>query len=109
MAVGTIAAWYNRSLDGLDWGRIHWVATRPAYQRRGLARAAMSDAMTRLARWHERAYLLTSSGRLGAIRIYLDFGFMPDLDFKDAVKAWRQVAQHLAHPALRAIKELSEE
>ena len=49
VAAGTLSAWYDRNFKGGDWGRIHWVAVRPAYQRRGLARAALTFAMGRLA------------------------------------------------------------
>lgn len=103
VAAGTLSAWYDRNFKGGDWGRIHWVAVRPAYQRRGLARAAMTFAMKRLAGWHARAMLTTESGRLGAIRLYLDFGFIPDLDAPGAREAWRQVRERLEHPVLAAL------
>jgi GNAT superfamily N-acetyltransferase len=98
--VGTISAWYDRVESGSPPGRIHWVATRPAYQRRGLARAGLSYALNRLAEWHEHAVLGTSSGRLGAIQLYLDFGFVPDMQAPRADEAWSQVRTRLQHPAL---------
>ena len=61
VAAGTLSAWYDRNFKGGDWGRIHWVAVRPAYQRRGLARAALTFAMGRLAQWHARAMLTTEA------------------------------------------------
>jgi GNAT superfamily N-acetyltransferase len=97
-AVSTISAWYNRPETNLAPGRIHWVATRPAYQRRGLARAGLSYAMNRLAQWHDRAMLGTSTGRLGAIQLYLDFGFFPDLSADRATEAWTQVRDSLNAP-----------
>jgi len=100
VAVGTLSAWFNRDFQGADAGRIHWVAIRPAYQGRGLAKPAMAHAMNVLAHWHDRAYLDTSTGRLPAIKIYLDFGFLPDLSLPGAVAAWRRVAAVLPHPAL---------
>ena len=33
--VGTISAWYNRDARWQDYGLVHWVAVRPAYQGRG--------------------------------------------------------------------------
>jgi hypothetical protein len=38
----------------------------------------MARAMTRLAQSHSGAVLGTSSGRLGAVKVYLDFGFRPE-------------------------------
>jgi len=102
-AAGTISAWYDRDFRGRDYGRIHWVAVRPAYQRRGLAKAGLSFAMNRLAEWHERAVLTTQTARLAAIRLYLDFGFVPDLVPSGAVEAWREVRTKLDHPVLEAM------
>ena len=101
--VGVISAWYDRDFKGQDWGRIHWVATRPAYQGKGLGKAGLSYALTQLARWHSRAYLDTQTARLPAIKLYLDFGFVPDLDQDNAREAWRGVKERLSHPALDAL------
>ena len=48
--VGAIAAWFSPDFRGADYGRIHWVAVRRAFQRRGLARSGMSYALRQLAR-----------------------------------------------------------
>jgi GNAT superfamily N-acetyltransferase len=103
-AVGTASAWYSRDFRGANWGRIHWVAIRRAYRRRGLARAAVSHALRYLARHHERAWLATSTSRLGAIRIYLDIGFIPDLAPGNARAAWRKIAAAIDHPALAGLR-----
>ncbi len=100
-AVGTISAWYSRDFKGQDWGRVHWVATRRAHQGKGLAKAGLSFTLRQLARWHARAMLDTSTGRVGAIKLYLDFGFVPDLDQPFAREAWAALRQRLDHPALR--------
>ena len=102
VAVGTISAWYSRDFRGRDYGRIHWVATRPSYQGRGLAKAALSHALKRMAKWHERCWLATSTGRLGALKLYLNFGFLPDLEPEGALRAWRSVQAKLEHPVLWA-------
>ncbi len=102
-AVGTISAWYDRDFKGQDWGRVHWVATRRAHQGKGLAKAGLSFTLRQLARWHDRAVLDTSTGRLGAIKLYLDFGFVPDLDQPFAREAWAAFRQRLDHPALRDV------
>lgn len=103
IAVGTISAWYNRAFKGEEYGRIHWVAVRPAYQGRGLGKAGLAFALNRLAQWHRRAYLTTNTARLLAIRLYLDFGFLPDLDEPDARALWCPVQEALCHPVLAAL------
>ena len=102
-AVGTISAWYSLDFKGGDWGRIHWVAVRPAYQGRGLGKAALSYTMNRLAEWHDRACLFTATTRIPAIKMYLNFGFEPDLDPPGAQEAWREVGLALKHPALEKL------
>jgi GNAT superfamily N-acetyltransferase len=104
VAVGTISAWYNRDRRGLDYGMIHWVAVRPAYQGLGLGKAGLAYALQQLAQWHERASLGTQSKRLPAIRMYLNFGFLPDLEAPGASVGWREVKAHLVHPALEALE-----
>lgn len=102
-AQGTISAWHTGDFKGGEWGRIHWVAVKKASQGKGLARAMMGFAMKKMALWHERAYLDTSIGRVGAIKVYLDFGFVPDMEAKDAAAAWGAVKKSLGHPALECV------
>jgi len=99
--VGTITAWWNSNLRNEEWGLIHWVAVHPDYQGRGLAKPAMTVAMKRLKQSHERAMLSTSSGRIIAIKVYLDFGFCPDLEAENSQEAWSEVASVLAHKTLK--------
>lgn len=87
-AVGTISAWYDRNFRGREYGRIHWVAVRPAWQGKGLAKAGLSQALKVLAQWHDCAYLRTSIGRVVAIKLYLKFGFEPDMGAPRAPEAW---------------------
>ena len=98
--VGTISAWYDPDFRGQDYGRIHWVAVRRTYQQRGLGKAGLSFALHRLAEWHERSYLITQTHRLPAIKLYLNFGFLPDLVPEGAIEHWRQVQSQLEHPSL---------
>ncbi len=102
LAVATISAWFDPDFEGEDYGRIHWVATRPAWQGRGIAKGMMTCAMNRLAQSHRRAYLDTSIGRPGAIRLYLDFGFRPHIKTEEDREAWRTLAALLRHPLLDA-------
>jgi GNAT superfamily N-acetyltransferase len=105
--VGTITAWYDlsvRKFPGQAVGRIHWVCIVPLHQRKGLCRPMMTAAMNRLkSLGHEIAVLGTQTPRLAAIKVYLDFGFLPDLDDDEARRAWRLVKQELPHPALAGV------
>jgi len=100
--VGTIAAWYTRRHLGRPWGRIHYVAVEPAHQGRGLSRCIMTVAMKRLrSLGHRRAMLVTQTPRIAAIRTYLRFGFVPDPTSPQADRAWKLIAEHISHPALK--------
>lgn len=79
-AAGVISAWWDDSFTYRDqtrpFGRLHWLAVRPAYQRRGLARAASLFVLHRLRQEFGRAYLVTQSNRHGAIQLYQSLGFV---------------------------------
>ena len=98
--IGTITAWWQDN----GWGQIHWVAVHPDYQGRGLSKPMMSVAMSRLKQSHERCFLGTSTGRIPAIKLYLDFGFMPDRTHENSREAWTEVASVLEHPTLEEFK-----
>ncbi len=103
VAVGTISAWYNQNFKGGVWGQIHWLALRPAYWGKGLAKPMLSYTLTQMAQWHDRAFLGTQTQRFAAIKIYLDFGFVPDMEQAGASEMWREVKAVLKHPALEAL------
>ena len=101
--VASITAWWwdtppDCELQGRV-GLIHWVARIPEYQGRKIGKAMMTKAMQRLARDHQVAYLNTSTIRIPAIRMYLDFGFLPDMKKNRADEAWSLVRESLKHPA----------
>jgi len=108
IAVATITAWYNRWFKGEDYGQIHWVAVRREAWGHGLGKAMMTHALNAMAQWHERAFLGTQTNRLAAIKVYLDFGFVPDLEPEGAREAWREVQAQLAHPILDALDLVSD-
>ena len=102
--VGTITAWYEKRYLRRPWGRIHWVAVLPNHRGRGLSRGMMTLAMNRLwALGHRRAMLATQTTRIPAIRTYLRFGFVPALTDAGSADAWRLVAGHVDHPALKGL------
>lgn len=89
-AAGTATAWFDggylarltgRERDDFaeaNYGRVHWVAVRPEFQRMGLGRALVAAACVRLRELgHERAYLVTWADRSGAIKLYEQLGFVP--------------------------------
>ncbi|MGH7143009.1 MAG: GNAT family N-acetyltransferase [Planctomycetota bacterium] len=106
-AIGTITAWWKPGWrDGREWGQIHWVAIMPAHQGKGLSKPMMTRAMNLLLKYHVRAMLSTSTGRLYAIKVYLDFGFVPapeDLAQPETRAAWQAVSRNLNHPLLNSL------
>jgi GNAT superfamily N-acetyltransferase len=104
-SVASISAWWERERHNpMERGRIHWVVVHPKHQRRGITKPMMTRAMQRLALSHPSAMLGTSTGRIWALKVYLDFGFYPDpveVENKPEVaEAWRAVQEQLHHPLL---------
>lgn len=91
LAVGTGTAWYNRDFQGQEYGRVHWIGIRPEDHGRGLAKPLVGAVMNRLAESHERAYLKTFNTRIPAIKVYLDFGFVPFPGTERYEEAWEYV------------------
>lgn len=98
--VGTAAAWWGSSpMD--RWGRVHWVAVRPAWQRRGIGRSLLEAVLHRLRQLdHEAAFLTTSPVRLEALRLYRSLGFLPRIVGAFDREIWRKVAYQLGDTAL---------
>lgn len=101
----SISAWWERDRHNpAERGRIHWVVVHPKHQRQGITKPMMTRAMQRLAASHPSAMLGTSTGRIWAIKVYLDFGFYPDpteMEAKPEVaEAWRNLQKQLNHPLL---------
>jgi GNAT superfamily N-acetyltransferase len=103
--IGTTTAWFYKDEEEEEYGLVHWVAIHPAQQGQGLAKPLLALVCQRLQELgHTRVYLNTSTGRLPAIGLYLKFGFVPKMrrDQETTLRAWRQVREQLAHPALDA-------
>ena len=97
--VGTAAAWVGDG-DRAEAGRLHWVAVVPEHQGRGLGRALVVQAITRLADLgHSTAYLTTSAARLRAIHLYDRCGFRPLVRGDMDRRAWNAIARALADDA----------
>ena len=90
--IGTGTAWFNKDFEGRDFGRVHWVAIAPEYQGRGLAKPLMTAVCRRLRDLgHARACLSTSSARVKAIRLYLQFGFKPLIQSMEERETWNKL------------------
>ena len=99
--IASITAWWRMDCDrDPQMGLIHWVAVLPECQGKGIGKSIMTQAMQRLAEEYPDAYLSTSSARIPAIKVYLDFGFLPDMEKENAAEGWEEVREHLKHPAL---------
>lgn len=95
-AVGTATAWFDDDHHGQPYGRIHWVAVHPSSQGRGLSKPLLSAACSRLQELgHGKAYLITSTGRIAAINLYLRFGFLPEIQGAEDEAVWAQLNKHL--------------
>lgn len=93
--VGTAMAWYGALDPGGIAGRLHWVGIRKSYQGQGIGKSLVSRVMELLSTLHERAYLTTQSSALAAIKIYLDFGFLPWVSEEAQEKEWSEIAKQL--------------
>ncbi len=89
--VGTGTAWLSDDCPEHWPGKIHWLAILPEYQGRGLGKALLTLICNRLRELaHHGAYLLTSSARVIAIRLYSSFGFLPLIRNADEASAWKE-------------------
>ena len=100
--VGVSAAWWGSSSTD-QWGRVHWVAVLPAWQRQGIGRKLLVATCHRLRQLgHKKAFLTTSPVRVEALRLYWSLGFMPRITASTDREVWREVASRLGDPTLAA-------
>ena len=96
--IGTATAWFEHFANQ-EYGKDNWVFIIPEAQGRGLAKPLLTAICQRLLDLgHQRALLYTLVGRLPAIHLYQQFGFVPYLRDETDVRAWRQVNQQLRQP-----------
>ena len=90
--IGTASSWFNEDYHGAAWGRIHWVALRPQYHGRGLAKPLLAAACWRMRELgYDKACLGTSTARIPAINLYRSFGFEPEIRSPEDEAAWSLV------------------
>jgi mycothiol synthase len=99
-AVATAGAVHN-TRDGMFpfGGELGWVATVPAHQSRGLARAVSTAATRRLiGAGYESIRVGTQDHRLPAIKVYLRLGYVPYLYTEDMAERWGRICADLGWP-----------
>lgn len=100
-AVGTATAWFPDSNVDAEAGLVHWVAIVPELQGRGLARPLLSATLLRMRELgYGRAALITQSGRVPAVGLYLAFGFLPRVRCEAERAAWLGLREKLPGAAL---------
>ena len=75
--VGTCSAWWKETPDDSRYPLVHWVAVKPGYQGKGLAKAMMTRTLQLLQNLETTSpiYLHTQTWSHPAIRLYQTLGF----------------------------------
>lgn len=90
--VGTGTAWSEDNRADGPCGRVFWLAVLRQFQGRGLGRSILAATCSRLRELgHARACVVTSTGRLPAVSLYLQFGFQPEVHTAEDRAIWDQV------------------
>lgn len=95
--IGTCSAWWKELPDGTRYPLVHWVAVRPGYQGKGIAKAMLSRTLKQLQKLEDTTpvYLHTQTWSHIAIRLYQKLGFeitdknldgSPNSDYKKAME-----------------------
>jgi GNAT superfamily N-acetyltransferase len=107
--VGTGTAWSASERQDGRWGRIFWLAILRHYQGRGLGKPLLAVVCNRLLELgYDHACVVTSTGRLPAVSLYLQFGFQPEIHTDEDRAIWDRVftalrdAGRLKEPAAAA-------
>jgi GNAT superfamily N-acetyltransferase len=91
--IAATASLWHGSHFGENFQRIHWVATRPKYQSKGLVKALLTklfDVYNELG-YKNFIYLTSQTWSYKALNIYSKFGFKPFMN--DEPIAWNNKAQ----------------
>ena len=104
-AIGTATAWFTAERHPPDAGRVHWVGIVPRMQGRGLSKPLLAATLRRMTELRCRsAFLYTHSVRTPAIRLYLGFGFVPEIHSDRERQAWLDVRRRIAPSRLDALE-----
>lgn len=98
----------ERPLDRLPGLELAWVVRHPAFKERGLGRCTVIRALRAALEWSppHPIFLYTDDERLTAIEIYLELGFIPDLEsHKSYPRRWEAVAKALTWRSAAAVSE----
>ncbi|MCA9765294.1 MAG: GNAT family N-acetyltransferase [Carnobacterium sp.] len=81
--IGTCSAWWKEAPNKDRYPLVHWVAVKPGYQGKGIAKAMLTHTLTLLQDLEHTSpiYLHTQTWSLVAIQLYQHFGF--DISSKD--------------------------
>lgn len=95
-AIGTATAWFDPQFRDGQYGKIHWVAIRPPYQGRKLAKPLISALMN----WfgnaaYGKVFLMSETTSYKAINLYLDYGFHPYKMYPSCDAAWQLLSSVL--------------
>ena len=94
--VGTGTAWPEADRADISCGRVFWMAVLREFQGRGLGKSMLAATCSRLREQGcTHACVVTSTGRLPAVNLYLQFGFQPEMHNAEDHAIWDQVFSHL--------------
>lgn len=94
--IGTGTAWSAPERPDGPWGRVFWLAIMRHYQGLGLSKPLLAAVCHRLRELgFDRACVVTSTGRLPAINLYLQFGFQPEIHSPAEQETWDKVLARL--------------
>lgn len=103
--VATATAFYDihgRDQSGAGW--LHWVSVRQSYQGRGLSKPLIAHVLRIMkSLGYAHAKIPTQTTTWVAVKVYLDFGFVPTAESAAASRdGWRIIKALTGHPALEA-------
>ncbi|MEY4387327.1 MAG: hypothetical protein RLY20_2610 [Verrucomicrobiota bacterium] len=90
--VGTATCWPAERTDLPQCGRVFWLAVMRHFQGRGLGRALLTAVCARMREFgYGHACVITSTGRLPAVKLYLHAGFSPEAGTAEDHRVWDTV------------------